>query len=285
MKVISFSLWGDKPMYNVGAIKNAQLAKKIYGPDWHCFFYVGTDVPQETINALDEMENTNVIIMDKHENNWQGMFWRFFAIDADEVDTVVFRDTDSRLSPREKYAVDDWMQSDKPLHIMRDHPYHNVAIPGGMWGVRPKSFMSLLIEKMTMVSHASFNDVINQWLSWENEGGVLTKQELMNKGVDQHFLEGIYHSCAFDGAFVHDSFPQYNCYSGRFDYQRNVRSKFEFSTGFPGPARHSILNGGAVDDWNNFVGQVFDENDVPVKEYADLLQERDECIYKNWSKE
>jgi len=32
-KIISFSLWGDKPMYTIGAIKNAKLAEEIY-PGW-----------------------------------------------------------------------------------------------------------------------------------------------------------------------------------------------------------------------------------------------------------
>ena len=29
-RVISFSLWGNHPRYNIGAIKNADLAKKYY---------------------------------------------------------------------------------------------------------------------------------------------------------------------------------------------------------------------------------------------------------------
>jgi len=29
-KIITFSLWGDKPIYNIGAIKNAELAKTFY---------------------------------------------------------------------------------------------------------------------------------------------------------------------------------------------------------------------------------------------------------------
>jgi len=32
-KIISFSLWGDNPVYTQGAIRNAELAKEIY-PDW-----------------------------------------------------------------------------------------------------------------------------------------------------------------------------------------------------------------------------------------------------------
>ena len=29
-KVISFCLWGNDPKYNVGAIRNAEIAKEIY---------------------------------------------------------------------------------------------------------------------------------------------------------------------------------------------------------------------------------------------------------------
>jgi len=34
-KIISFSLWGDNPIYTQGAIRNAELAKEVY-PDWVC---------------------------------------------------------------------------------------------------------------------------------------------------------------------------------------------------------------------------------------------------------
>ena len=64
------------------------------------------------------------------------MFWRFFAHDETDCEYVVFRDADSRISKREKMAVDEWIQSGKSIHIMRDHPYHTVPILGGMWGCR-----------------------------------------------------------------------------------------------------------------------------------------------------
>ena len=38
-RVLTFSLWGDKPIYNVGAIKNAHLAQHFY-PNFECWFYV-----------------------------------------------------------------------------------------------------------------------------------------------------------------------------------------------------------------------------------------------------
>ena len=52
MKVISFSLWGTKPIYQVGSIRNAKMAKEIY-PDFQCWFYVHEEtVPKETIEKF-----------------------------------------------------------------------------------------------------------------------------------------------------------------------------------------------------------------------------------------
>jgi hypothetical protein len=140
VKVISFSLWGDNPKYCVGAIKNAQLYKQIY-PDWRCRFYVSDKV---NINIIKQLEKYDSEIILKSENaNWTGMFWRFECGFDESVDISIFRDTDSRLNLREKYAVDDWLISNKTFHIMRDHPCHAFPILGGMWGIKNKQFSKL----------------------------------------------------------------------------------------------------------------------------------------------
>jgi len=71
-----------------------------------------------------------------HPGDHRGMLWRFLAAADETVDVAVFRDCDSRLSERERAAVDDWLASDRDVHVMRDHPWHNTEIMGGMWGVR-----------------------------------------------------------------------------------------------------------------------------------------------------
>lgn len=38
-KVITFSLWGDKPIYMIGSIENAKFAQTYY-PDFECWFYI-----------------------------------------------------------------------------------------------------------------------------------------------------------------------------------------------------------------------------------------------------
>jgi hypothetical protein len=185
-KIISFSLWGDNPIYTIGAIKNADLAKEIY-PDWTCRFYVGKSVPIEIIDSLIKRDNTEVFVMNKG-GDWTGMFWRFYPASEADVDVMVSRDTDSRLSLREKAAVEEWLSSDKDFHIMRDHPYHTTEILGGMWGVRG-DLLSNMRQAILDYTKGDF---------WQ---------------VDQNFLkEQIYpvivnHACVHDEFFEEKPFP------------------------------------------------------------------------------
>src|SRR5262249_26774163 len=70
--------------------------------------------------------------------DWGGLFWRYLVIEDPSVTVAIFRDCDSRLSPRERAAVDEWLASDQTLDVMRDHPNHRFPIMGGLWGVRCK---------------------------------------------------------------------------------------------------------------------------------------------------
>jgi protein O-GlcNAc transferase len=135
VRVISFSLWGNSRKYTFGAIRNAELTSDIY-PGWVSRFYLGTDVPTDVIDELKNIPNTEIVYKFNQPNDWTGMFWRFEAAYDESVELAVFRDTDSRISLREKYAVDEWIESDKTFHIMRDHPYHKFPILGGMWGYK-----------------------------------------------------------------------------------------------------------------------------------------------------
>jgi len=250
-KIIAYSLWGDNPMYNVGAVENADNASELY-PDWTCRYYVGESVPNETLKKLASKSNTEIIMV-KLSNDWTGMFWRFFAIDS--ADMVLFRDVDSRLTPREKHAVDEWLGSDKVIHIMRDHPYHTERIMGGMWGVRSKPFMSVLEQKLKC-SNVSFMAIIQEWTK-------KAPHTLNEKGIDQMFLRFIYH-LVFDKALIHDQFPNFHGHSNRHPTHIVIDAQREVSTGFPTGHENP----------NDFVGQVYDENNIPTKEFADLLFEK-----------
>jgi hypothetical protein len=137
VKVISYSLWGDKPTYTIGAIKNADLAARLF-PDWTCIFYCFQSVPAGIVAELQSRPNVVVRLVDGEYNSAdsRGMFHRFLPADEEGVEYMMSRDTDSRLSDRERLAVEAWLASGADLHVMRDHPYHGVPMLGGMWGVK-----------------------------------------------------------------------------------------------------------------------------------------------------
>ena len=177
-KIISFSLWGNNPKYTIGAIKNTQLAPIVY-PDWVCKFYISNDVPREIIKSL---EQTSDIIQVNNIGNWKLAVERFKAID-DDIECAIFRDTDSRLNLREKAAVDEWLKSDKTMHIMKDHPYHRgFPILAGMWGLKKIGF------DLNMTS------MLN----------VYTNQEQYH--YDQIFLNNFIWKYYSDDCFIHDEF-------------------------------------------------------------------------------
>jgi hypothetical protein len=176
--IISFSLWGTNPKYTIGAIRNAELCKMIY-PDWICRFYIGSDVPKNIISDLKTLQS-ETIMMDG--SGWNGMFWRFLAADSDDI--VLSRDTDSRLNLREKAAVDDWLNSDRDFHIMRDHPYHGTEILGGMWGARNGVLRG-----------------VSSWIKSYDMGNYNNRYQ-----VDQNFLREIVYPIISNNASVHDEF-------------------------------------------------------------------------------
>jgi protein O-GlcNAc transferase len=128
-RAISMGLYGSTPKYTVGAVRNVELASKIY-PGWKVYVYLDpTTVPQDIIKQL-EARGAVIRANPAHAN----MFARFLIADEPEVDRFIVRDPDSRISQREKDAVDEWMASGFMMHNMRDHPNHREPVMGGLWG-------------------------------------------------------------------------------------------------------------------------------------------------------
>jgi hypothetical protein len=128
-KLISFSLFGDKDKYTTGIQKNIELAKEFY-PDWNVIIYY-----KQMSDKLFDNLNDRVILKQVTNPYLCGTMWRFLAHDEPNTSRFIIRDADSRISQREVDAVNEWINSQKTLHIMRDHPHHGHMIMGGMWGM------------------------------------------------------------------------------------------------------------------------------------------------------
>lgn len=139
-KIICFSLFGHDPKYIYGAICNIELAAIIY-PDWICRFYCGASSSNDFINQLKSYSNVEVVLMNE-DDKITYMSWRFLAIDDEDVSIMLSRDTDSRLSFREKYLVDIFEKSDKLFHDIRDHHLHMHTM-GGTWGIKKGAISSM----------------------------------------------------------------------------------------------------------------------------------------------
>jgi protein O-GlcNAc transferase len=178
-KIISFSLWGDDPRYTDGAIRNAEIAKVVY-PDWICRYHVGSNTPHNILSQLREFKNVEIVLRGD-SCDWTGMFWRFEDASDEEVDIMISRDTDSRLTLREAAAVAQWEASSAGFHILRDHPYHAAVIMGGMWGAKRGVFP----EMKALISQYVKGDF------WQ---------------VDQNFLRDLVYPKIRNNAYVHDEF-------------------------------------------------------------------------------
>ena len=121
-----------KNMYCNGAIRNLEIKKKqgIYN-DWTFRYYINNTVPK---SVVDKLKSFGAEIVDMSESRIPGMFWRFLPFEDNSVDIFIVRDSDSRINKRGEIAVNEWLTSNKQLHVMRDHPHHKFKISGGMWG-------------------------------------------------------------------------------------------------------------------------------------------------------
>jgi hypothetical protein len=130
-KIVSYSLFGDKPRYTVNSLINADLCAEYY-PDWKCRIYYDSTVSNRVISELNKKSNVELVM-----SNGMGharRMWRFLSYD--DCDVFISRDIDSYITKREVSAVNEWLDSGKNLHVMRDHPHHKNKIQAGMFGLR-----------------------------------------------------------------------------------------------------------------------------------------------------
>lgn len=178
-RVISYGLYGSNPKYTQGAIRNVELAK-VYFPGWVCRFYVAQDVPEDVKTALVGL-GAELQDIPLGKGYASGMFWRFLVASDPTVDRFIIRDADSRLNSRERLAVEEWIDSQFPVHVMRDHVNHCLPMNGGMWGAT-KEALPLMKE------------MVEAWNS---------RDEYM---ADLYFLEEQVWPAVYNSHMAHDSY-------------------------------------------------------------------------------
>lgn len=174
--LVSFTLFGDKRVYNVGALRNVDIWNSSEF-DVDCRFYVGHSVPKIVVAAL-ENKGAEVRVVDRPEDQ-TATFWRFDALQKCNYDYILFRDVDSRPFEREFHCIRGWLREGLPNHVIRDHPYHGVPILAGLFGVKKEEFQNIgrqlpsvipddyyqMVNRVQNAEHFMSNDFyqIDQW--------------------------------------------------------------------------------------------------------------------------
>jgi len=186
-KVFSFTLYGSNPLYTEGAIRNAIQIPKIFGNEYTVQFYV-IDIEQSVIDRLRSLK-AKVIEMKNHPLNKMKdyKFFRFLAIKEDNI--VFFRDCDSIVSYREKIMINEFLSSNKKLHIIRDHPNHKEHIMAGLFGFNKCGIPNHLL--LELINQSNLKD-INQY------------------NVDQLFLAKFIYPLFKKDMLIHDNFNNFN---------------------------------------------------------------------------
>jgi hypothetical protein len=177
-KVISLSLFGTKKKYTLGSLNFVASAKK-YLPEWKIVFFLGRSVSETHLRRL-ELLGVTVIRVEESED-LSASSWRFRIRLLGNPSWIIFRDADSVVTRREARAVEQWVNSERTAHIIRDHPFHSAPILAGLWGIRPTATDWFMKE----VEKYPFSDTY---------------------GSDQDFLAKIVYPKIVDSCLVHASF-------------------------------------------------------------------------------
>ena len=183
LNIISFYLTLNEPRYVQGLFRNIELAEEIY-PEWVCRVFVSSEgVDETTIRELKDRDNVQVVV--RGGDPTYGSLWRLEVADDPTVERFIVRNVECRLSIREKEAVDEWVESGKEFHMIRDHPWQMTPISTELFG---------------MVV-GSYNGVTNKAKSF-----VMSGHHKKPQGICDAFLWGYVWPIAQNSCHVNDPF-------------------------------------------------------------------------------
>lgn len=223
-KVIAFALWGTNPIFTYGIFQNIVLAKRYY-PGWICRFYVDRKCPSEITDRIKQFKAEVRYV----KTGWARAkyFWRLLVILDKNVQKFMIRDLDSRITIREKIAVEAWLKSGKAVHNMRDHKRHTVNIMGGMWAADRKAFLKLV----------DFKEIYERYVNKINSGWTLSVKTAKHLSC-QAFLDWQVYPKIKNDILVHTS----------------THKKAETDLPFPKQCPKAGMD---------FVGQIYNNKNIP----------------------
>ena len=246
-KLISYSLYGDRRLYCIGAIKNALLAEK-YFKGWICRFYYDSTVPKIIIDYLSSLDNVELFYIEKpsgsdffKDRKQFGMFWRFYPLDDDDVSVFLIRDVDSRLSEYEFEEINNFLETNNVIHSFRSDLEYSQGLPCRGCGTSFKNFSGENDNRFVNGTKLNLQDMIS---SVDRDNCGFSEE----KGwEDEYFLNEVL----------------YPKYKDRYQYSQREFRKIE-------PKYCGPWVGGVVDEYDNRIDKYTNHSFNFQRTYGDL---------------
>lgn len=253
-KIISFSLFGNSPKYIESAVINTELVEKIY-PGWICRFYIDENVPADAIKRLSS-NGAEIFTCHKSLHHIPKTMWRFLPLADPSVSYVIFRDADSVISRREAAAVNEWLESGKYFHTLRDNGSQTDLVQAGLWGAVCGVLPNVI-------------ELMNDFVSKGNLHQRFADQDFLKQYLWVYIIQSLY---ATDSVFDFlDSYP--------FPIEKNVEN-FVGRTEPTGINVNGNWSDGAKVKWQLYskINPLIEEYD---RDYTVFEQERFICEYES----
>jgi hypothetical protein len=207
VNAFSFCLFGETSvLYHRGLLENIDMIKSHY-PGWVIYVYLGADTEPGYRSYL--LRDPVIRVRDTGITGFKNTVHRFFAIDEPDVEVCFFRDADSRVHWKDRWAIDGFLTTRYGAHIIRDHPEHSTGIAAGMWGLRKG------------VLGQSMRALFDGWTPIFAGSGAPSAVE--GFGIDQNFLVKEVYPRIQSVALVHFSNDQ------RFDWEAGAAFPFQWT--------------------------------------------------------
>ncbi|TWA87320.1 Flp pilus assembly protein TadD [Azospirillum brasilense] len=129
--VIAFSLWSSQPAGAHDPVEILRRTVALY-PGWTCQVYHDDGLADDRLAELAATGADLVAVTPTAPTG--GPYWRLAAADDPTVARFLCRDWDALPSADGKAAVDAWIASGQPFHVLRDGVLHTEVMAGGHWG-------------------------------------------------------------------------------------------------------------------------------------------------------
>jgi hypothetical protein len=222
---ISFCVYGTHVKYLKGLEENLKVINEKL-PNYRVYIYMGNDVPDEYYHIYSSYKNVTIMKIDKNGTvGAELMMYRSFTLDYySDVYISFSRDIDSLINDRDIWTMNEFIQSDKLFHVVRDHYWHKMRIMGGTFGMKRNNIISIKKEYWSWKENSNIEDLTyatDEKFLQEKVYDIIKNCVLIHSNIVGYLGEHIH-------GITKNLLDEYDFIGNVVDYDENMNKFFKF---------------------------------------------------------